>query len=48
MIWALVQYQDVIQTLLIVSGVALLGYVLYESVQAATRNRASGCSRSCS
>jgi POT family proton-dependent oligopeptide transporter len=30
-IWALVQYQDVIQTLLIFSGVALLGYVLYES-----------------
>ena len=30
-IWALVQYQDVIQTLLIISGVALLGYVLYES-----------------
>jgi len=30
-IWALVQYQDVIQTLLAVSGVALLGYVLYES-----------------
>ena len=30
-IWALVQYQDVIQTLLIVSGVSLLGYVLYES-----------------
>ena len=29
--WALVQYQDVIQGLLIVSGVALLGYVLYES-----------------
>ncbi len=29
--WALVQYQDVIQTLLAVSGVALLGYVLYES-----------------
>jgi POT family proton-dependent oligopeptide transporter len=29
--WALVQYQDVIQALLIVSGVALLGYVLYES-----------------
>ena len=29
-IWALVQYQDVIQTLLIVSGIALLGYVLYE------------------
>jgi POT family proton-dependent oligopeptide transporter len=29
--WALIQFQDVIQTLLIVSGVALLGYVLYES-----------------
>ncbi len=30
-IWGLVQYQDVIQTLLIISGVSLLGYVLYES-----------------
>ncbi|MBX3593206.1 MAG: peptide MFS transporter [Sphingomonas sp.] len=30
-IWALVQYQDIIQTLLIVSGVGLLGYVLFES-----------------
>ena len=30
-IWALVQYQDVIQGLLAVSGVLLLGYVLYES-----------------
>ncbi|MFN9376592.1 MAG: peptide MFS transporter, partial [Novosphingobium sp.] len=30
-IWALIQYQDVIQTLLIFSGLALLGYVLYES-----------------
>ncbi len=30
-IWALVQYQDIIQTLLAISGVALLGYVLYES-----------------
>ena len=30
-IWALVQYQDVIQNLLAVSGVALLGYVLFES-----------------
>ena len=30
-IWALVQYQDVIQTLLVISGVALLGYVLLES-----------------
>ena len=29
--WGLVQYQDVIQTLLIVSGIALLGYVLYEA-----------------
>ena len=30
-IWALIQYQDLIQNLLIVSGVALLGYVLYEA-----------------
>lgn len=30
-IWALVQYQGVIQNLLIVSGVAMLLYVLYES-----------------
>ncbi len=30
-IWALIQYQDVIQTLLIVSGLALLGYVLFEA-----------------
>ena len=30
-IWALVQYQSVIQGLLAVSGIALLGYVLYES-----------------
>ena len=30
-IWALIQYQDVIQTLLAISGVALLAYVLYES-----------------
>ena len=30
-IWALVQYVDVIQTLLIISGVLLLGYVLYET-----------------
>ncbi|MDT7528391.1 oligopeptide:H+ symporter [Sphingopyxis sp. SE2] len=29
--WALVQYQDIIQNLLIISGLALLGYVLYES-----------------
>ncbi len=30
-IWALVQYQDLIQTLLIISGVGLLGYVLFQS-----------------
>ena len=30
-IWALVQYQDVIQGLLIVSGVGLLGYVLFQA-----------------
>ena len=30
-IWALVQYQDVIQTLLIVSGIGLLGYVLFQA-----------------
>ena len=30
-VWGLLQYRDVIQTLLIVSGVTLLGYVLYES-----------------
>ena len=30
-IWALVQYQDVIQNLLIFSGLALLAYVLYEA-----------------
>ncbi|MES2755382.1 MAG: peptide MFS transporter [Pseudomonadota bacterium] len=30
-IWALVQYQSVIQTLLVIAGVSLLGYVLYES-----------------
>ncbi|HEY0045056.1 MAG TPA: peptide MFS transporter [Allosphingosinicella sp.] len=29
--WGLIQYQDVIQGLLIVSGVALLGYVLFQS-----------------
>ncbi|MGB5078942.1 MAG: peptide MFS transporter [Sphingorhabdus sp.] len=30
-IWGLIQYQEVIQNLLIVSGVGLLGYVLFES-----------------
>jgi POT family proton-dependent oligopeptide transporter len=30
-IWGLVQYQDVIQTLLIISGIALLVYVVYEA-----------------
>lgn len=29
--WALVQYQSVIQNLLVISGVGLLGYVLYET-----------------
>ena len=29
--WALIQYQDVIQTLLIVAGVSMLGYTLYEA-----------------
>lgn len=31
MIWFLVQYQSVIQNLLIVSGLAMLGYTLYEA-----------------
>ena len=30
-IWGLVQYQDVIQTLLIISGIGLLVYVVYEA-----------------
>lgn len=30
-IWFLVQYQDVIQTLLIISGIGLLGYVLFSA-----------------
>ncbi len=30
-IWVLLQYREAIQTLLIVSGISLLGYVLYES-----------------
>ena len=30
-IWGLIQYQDVIQTLLIVAGIAMLGFVLYEA-----------------
>ena len=30
-IWGLIQYQDLIQTLLIISGIGLLGYVLYEA-----------------
>ncbi len=30
-IWALFQYRELIQPMLIVSGIALLGYVLYES-----------------
>jgi len=30
-VWGLIQYQDVIQTLLIVTGVAMLAYTLYEA-----------------
>ena len=30
-IWFLVQYQDIIQTLLIVAGISMLGYTLYEA-----------------
>ena len=32
-IWGLIQFRDVIQMLLLVSGVALLGYVLYEALK---------------
>lgn len=32
-IWALIQYQDVIQSLLIVAGVAMLVYTLYEALK---------------
>lgn len=32
-VWALIQYQDVIQSLLIVAGVAMLGYTLYEALK---------------
>src|SRR3546814_18589035 len=48
-IWALVQYQDVIQTLLAVSGLALLGYVLYESFKLKSEERRVGkrCVRTC-
>ena len=31
--WGLVQFVDIIQTLLIVSGIVLLGYVLYEAIK---------------
>ena len=30
-LWGLIQFQDVIQSLLVVSGVAMLGYTLYEA-----------------
>jgi POT family proton-dependent oligopeptide transporter len=33
LIWFLVQYQDIIQNLLMVSGIALLGYVLYAALK---------------
>lgn len=32
-VWMLIQYQDVIRNLLIVSGVAMLGYTLYEALK---------------
>lgn len=32
-IWGLIQYQDVIQNLLIVSGVAMLGYTFYQALK---------------
>ncbi len=32
-IWMLIQFQNVIQNLLIVSGIALLGYTLYEAIK---------------
>ncbi len=32
-IWGLIQYQDVIQNLLIVAGVMMLGYTLYEALK---------------
>lgn len=37
--WGLIQYQDVIQTLLIISGVGLLGYVLFEAFKLDTHAR---------
>ena len=37
--WALIQYQDVIQTLLIVSGLGLLGYVVYEAFKLDNHSR---------
>ncbi|PXA99943.1 MFS transporter [Nostoc sp. 3335mG] len=39
--WGLIQYQDVIQSLLIVSGIGLLGYVLFEAfkLEAHARDR---------
>src|SRR3546814_17337518 len=42
-IWALVQYQDVIQTLLAVSGFALLGYVLRSEERRVGKECVSTC-----
>ncbi|MGN6496320.1 MAG: peptide MFS transporter, partial [Tsuneonella sp.] len=39
-IWGLIQYQDVIQTLLIISGLAMLGYVLFEAFKMPKEPRA--------
>jgi POT family proton-dependent oligopeptide transporter len=38
-IWGLIQYQDVIQMLLIISGLGLLGYVLYEAFKLESQAR---------
>jgi len=38
-IWGLIQFQDVIQNVLIVSGVAMLGYTLYEAYKLPTEAR---------
>jgi len=32
-IWGLIQYQDVIQSLLVISGIAMLAYTLYEALK---------------
>jgi POT family proton-dependent oligopeptide transporter len=46
-IWGLIQFQDLMGNLLLVAGVAMLGYTLYEAFKL-PKERANGCSRSCS